>query len=226
MLHLPCTLHNLHELLHSPSRRLNPVQMRKGMEPIRDVGHHTALVGLRYVANIFDVQQRGDTDLLTGKLESEGRVSLVVALVELVEVDQIGPVDIQQRAAMKIRTPNESMERIRERTMPNHRSSSTKSRAPARRGSRLFSVGTTTEDHPSRLNPRRCNQSVPGVSASPEVDLRDVGNGEAENQRPDQAQYQLEVAVDDVLSADVVESDSAGLDELEGLENVFAFLNS
>jgi len=95
MLHLPRALHDFDKLLDSPSSSLDSVQVREGMEPIRDIGHHTLLIGLWHVAHILDVQQRRNADLFACDLESKGGIALVVALVELVEVDQIWTMDVQ-----------------------------------------------------------------------------------------------------------------------------------
>ena len=95
VLHIPRALHHLDKLFNPPSGRLDSVEVRKGMEPVGDISHQTSLVGFRYVAHILDIQQRGDANLFVGQLEGQSSVSFVVILVELVKVDQVGPMDVQ-----------------------------------------------------------------------------------------------------------------------------------
>ena len=66
------------------------------MEPVGDIGHQTALVGLGHVAHVLDVEQLGDADLLVGNVEGQLHVAPVVRLVERVVIDQVRAVDVEQ----------------------------------------------------------------------------------------------------------------------------------
>ncbi len=74
------------------------LHLREGVEPVGDVGHEAALVGLGHVAHVLRVQQLGDADLAVGDVKGQLHVAAAVRLVQGVVVDQVGPVDVQQRA--------------------------------------------------------------------------------------------------------------------------------
>lgn len=87
MLHAPRALHHLDKFLDAASRGLDPVELREGVEPVGDVGHEGALVGLCDIADILDVEQGGDADFFGRDAEGEGGVAFVVGFVEGIVVD-------------------------------------------------------------------------------------------------------------------------------------------
>jgi hypothetical protein len=97
-LHIPGAPHVVNKLLHAATRVLYLLHLRKGVEPVGDVGHQTALVGLRHVAHVLHVEQLGDANLLMGNVERHLHVAPVVRLVERIVVDQVRPVDVEQGA--------------------------------------------------------------------------------------------------------------------------------
>lgn len=78
MLHAPRTLHHLDELLNSSPRSLDAVELGEGVEPVRDVGHEGALIGLSDVADVLDIEESGDADLFGRDAEGESCVAFVV----------------------------------------------------------------------------------------------------------------------------------------------------
>jgi hypothetical protein len=68
------------------------------MEPVCDVSHQTALVGLGHVAHVLHVEQLRDADLLVRNIEGHLHVAPVVRLVEGVVVNQVWTVDVKQGA--------------------------------------------------------------------------------------------------------------------------------
>jgi hypothetical protein len=94
VLHLPSAIHVMYELFYPAAGVLDALHLRKGVEPVGNVGHEGSLVGLGYVANVFHVEQVGNANLFGGDVESELHVSAVIVLVQAVIVDEVGPVDV------------------------------------------------------------------------------------------------------------------------------------
>jgi hypothetical protein len=104
-LHIPRPAHVVDELFDAATRVLDLLHLREGVEPVGNVRHQTALVGLGHVAHVLDVEELGDANLAVGNVEGELHVAAVVRLVELVVVDEIGPVDVEERTERQAVVP-------------------------------------------------------------------------------------------------------------------------
>jgi len=95
-LHLPRSLHVVHELLHSPPGVLDLFHLRESVEPVGNVCHQTPLVGLGDIAHILNVEQLRDTNLPMGNIKRHLHVATMIALIKRIVVDQVGAMDVKQ----------------------------------------------------------------------------------------------------------------------------------
>ncbi len=191
-LHVPRASHVVDKFLDAAPGVLDLLHLGEGMEPVGDVGHQTAFVGLGHVAHVLHIEQLRDADLLVGDVESHLHVAPVVRLVERIVVDQVRAVDVEQGAEGEAVVPA---------------------------GAEVSHIHLVVA---GRLALAPQEKTFLGCHAL----LVDVVDGEAENQGPYQAQDDLAVAVDDVLSADVGHLDTAGFDKVEGGVCVFKALHA
>ena len=92
VLHSPNRLHDLCEFGDTTASSIDLSELRKGVEVLGDISHDRALIRLGDVANILDIQQLRDSQVLGGHIKGELSVGMSVRLVQRVEIQQIGAV--------------------------------------------------------------------------------------------------------------------------------------
>jgi len=96
VLHAPRALHTLNEFLHSSSGILQPLHLRKGVEPVCYVCHKGTLVGFCNIAHVLHIQQIGYPNLFASYIESQLHVPAMVTFVQLFIVYKIWSVDVEK----------------------------------------------------------------------------------------------------------------------------------
>lgn len=157
------------------------------MEVLGNVRHDGPLIGLLRVAQVFDVEKLGNVKVLLSDIEGQLRAAMSIGLVESIVIEQVRSMPVNKSAESQARLP-----RVRKVYDVNLLVWRCLALTPEQQT--LLCVHTFLTVRREDFRRRRTHLTGPFF-------LPDVGNRESQDESPNHAQDEFQVAVHDVCGS-------------------------